>query len=583
MPRKSVGSRTYGGGSEDSLVLEQIAPGFVEVMYEPSPEKLEEAAHVLREVPTETRKKLLEIGNAGGQIFSMYPLNTIPTHRDFLKPKYDQIESISLDQWHFEAPESEADVRAQLEELPAGFVKDASYGLGLQREYRYIIDAIEKIPEIKHLVITWDRPTGVEEEFYYLNFNDFDGLRRGVNRITTGKQRDGNREKVVLAHNFLLSAIAPERFPEAQRSYKPDTIFKLIGSSSNAHSWSRADRSAAIAVVEQSKRSLAQEAPSQLLQLRNNIELVTLEALVARFEEMLGRSLQEGQWQRLFNENPFILNLAFGYPVIKIRDQAHVGGQTLAGSGATITDFLVKNGISNNIALFEIKTPQTALLRTTPYRDQLYSPGNDLVGAISQMLDQKNELQKSIANIKENSRIYNIETYAVHGVLIIGTTPEGPERQKSFELFRGNSKDISIFTFDELLEKLKILLKFLLERSPEAQQSSKLIDLETRLLRLQREFAATFDVSESVSNGIRQMTSKPKAGVDGNKLRQLMDKTLLLKTGFERARLQEPPFPLHFDESGNRMVNAATLDEFLSRAEILISDTELGIKEAVAI
>ena len=71
------------------------------------------------------------------------------------------------------------------------------------------------------------------------------------------------------------------------------------------------------------------------------------------------------------------------------------------------------------------------------------------------MLDQRNEFQKDIARIKENSRISNLESYAVHGVLVIGTTPDGLDPQKSFELFRGNSKDITIITFDELLAKLK--------------------------------------------------------------------------------------------------------------------------------
>jgi hypothetical protein len=41
------------------------------------------------------------------------------------------------------------------------------------------------------------------------------------------------------------------------------------------------------------------------------------------------------------------------------------------------------------------------------------------------MLNQKNEFQNDIARIKENSRLYDLESYAVHGVLVIGTKPEG--------------------------------------------------------------------------------------------------------------------------------------------------------------
>jgi len=84
-----------------------------------------------------------------------------------------------------------------------------------------------------------------------------------------------------------------------------------------------------------------------------------------------------------------------------------------------------------------------------------------LTGAINQMLDQKNKFQREIAVIKDNSRNYNLESYAVHGVLVIGITPTEIDMQKSFELFRGNSKDISIITFDELYAKLKQLHIFL--------------------------------------------------------------------------------------------------------------------------
>ena len=82
-------------------------------------------------------------------------------------------------------------------------------------------------------------------------------------------------------------------------------------------------------------------------------------------------------------------------------------------------------------------------------------------GAINQALDQRYKLQKNIAAIKDESRIYDIETYAVHCVLIIGSLPKDLDQQKSFEMFRRNSKDVEIITFDELLEKLRLLHAFL--------------------------------------------------------------------------------------------------------------------------
>lgn len=199
--------------------------------------------------------------------------------------------------------------------------------------------------------------------------------------------------------------------------------------------------------------SIAEEQPEKLAKLRGDIELVTLEALIKRYEEMLGEKLVEGRWQDFFNENPFILNMAFGYPVIKVRDQASVGGRKLSGEGEKITDFLVKNSLTNNTAIFEIKTPQTAILNKTPFREGVFTPSTDLSGSINQALDQKYQFQKQVAQIKDNTRLYDIESYAVHCCLVIGKTPNGEDRKKSFELFRRNSKDVEIVTFDELLEK----------------------------------------------------------------------------------------------------------------------------------
>jgi len=70
-------------------------------------------------------------------------------------------------------------------------------------------------------------------------------------------------------------------------------------------------------------------------------------------------------------------------------------------------------------------------------------------------------LQKNIASIKDNTRDHGFESYAVHCCLIVGQTPEEADQKKSFELFRRNSKDGEVVTFDELLEKLRQLYTFL--------------------------------------------------------------------------------------------------------------------------
>jgi len=224
---------------------------------------------------------------------------------------------------------------------------------------------------------------------------------------------------------------------------------------------SRQKQNEAIDIVAANSRKMLQEQPNKIVKLRKDIDLVTLNQFSQKFQEMIGQDLNEYHWQRLFEENPFILNTAFGVPIIKVRGHAYVGGRKIAKGGDKIADFLVKNSISNNAAIIEIKTPATKLLGLSTYRQDVYGPSSELSGATNQILDQIYKFQKSIATLKDESGIYDLETYSVVGVLVIGRTMSIANERKSFELFRGNSKNIIILTFDELLEKLKQLETFL--------------------------------------------------------------------------------------------------------------------------
>lgn len=125
------------------------------------------------------------------------------------------------------------------------------------------------------------------------------------------------------------------------------------------------------------------------------------------------------------------------------------------------TDYLIKNGVTNNLALIEIKKPSSTLLNKTAYRGSFYCASTELTGSVTQVLDQCYQLQQNIASIKNNNRIYDIEPYIVHCILIIGTMPSDEDERKSFEIYRRNSKNVQIITFDELLLKLKQLHGFL--------------------------------------------------------------------------------------------------------------------------
>ena len=126
--------------------------------------------------------------------------------------------------------------------------------------------------------------------------------------------------------------------------------------------------------------------------------------------------------------------------------------------------------MTNNAAIVEIKTPTTRLLNEKAYRGGVFVPSRELAGGITQVLDQKQQLETAIAYIKDRSGIYDLETYGVQGCLIVGTMPTEEERKRSFEMFRCNSKAVTIVTFDELLERLRNLEKFLAGQKTNAKK-----------------------------------------------------------------------------------------------------------------
>lgn len=458
--------RQHDPDRDGTLEVEEVHPNFVEVYFVP-PERSLVEARLDPKKANRYRTKLLDI-NGQHKFLTIYPISTFGNRSDFLKPKYGQIKCITLDDADiisgvgWDATSTPEDVRDVLENLPSTFTKDYAYGLGLAKPYRFIIDAVEALSDCSEIVITDKHATGPTQDgdgIFYISTQDFEQARVELNKIDRHAQSAVRAVKWTASHNILAERLG---VPKQERKTGRHPYRKLFTAvAEGKQELSEKDQNAVIGALTSHAADIAEHQPEKLAKLRGDIELVTLEALITRYEGMLGENLVEGRWQDFFNENPFILNMAFGYPVIKVRDQASVGGRKLSGDGEKITDFLVKNSLTNNTAIFEIKTPQTPILNKTPFRDGVYTPSADLSGSINQALDQKYQFQKQIAQIKDNTRLYDIESYAVHCSLVIGKTPDGDDRKKSFELFRRNSKDVEIVTFDEMLEKLKQLSAFL--------------------------------------------------------------------------------------------------------------------------
>jgi len=228
------------------------------------------------------------------------------------------------------------------------------------------------------------------------------------------------------------------------------------------------DLLAAAKIIRDDAAKIAAEQPSHLVELRAVIEQVTLKELISKIDGMLSKNLPEPKWQTFFKANPFVLGLAFPHPVILIQDQAHVGGTMLRGAGESIVDFLFAQRFTGSLALIEIKRPSTKLIEAKTFRGDLHAPHKDLTSAMAQVLDQRFQLLNNFAAKSHDPALKETHVSAVHCIVIAGMAPATIQEKRSLDLFRHSSKDVVVVTFDELLGKLREILRLMTAGSAES-------------------------------------------------------------------------------------------------------------------
>lgn len=290
-----------------------------------------------------------------------------------------------------------------------------------------------------------------------------------MNRIDRRK-RDGVRmAKRSTVFNQLLTKLEPSRFVRSGSGpARPSTAQEVPTRPRRPSLIARQASRASVAAVRSNLSLLAAEAPAVLMELRAEIERVTLAEMIAKYSELLEQDLPEPRWQAFFEANVFVLSLVFLRRVSLLHAQFHAQGSSIAGSGAQVGDFLFKE-TGQGLAIVEIKKPGCELVRGTPYRNtEVYAPSAELGGAVAQTLLQQSQLRSNWLVHRVRTELAQSMPEAIKCVVIAGRLPAGEAQRRSFEVFRNACKDVEIVTFDELLDKLRLLLKHL---SPAGNQA----------------------------------------------------------------------------------------------------------------
>lgn len=386
------------------------------------------------------------------------------TGRNEFRHRYPRVRVIVLEGFGFDVPQTDDDVIWMLAHWPKGFTQNPDFGLGLLKEYRHIVHAIEEVSGVDTLIITKKRATAINGKQFLLSYKDFESTRRGIDTCHRNALAQAAADKADIAYNGLLTQLDPTRYPERIRPRTEGTVLKVLQSGVKV-GVSDKSQLAAVKLVTHHSKNLAAKHPDTLMKLRRDIELVTLEEVIGKMHTLIQGETSEARWQGLFRDHPFILGLAFSIPIVLFQEQASVGGGTFEGKGEKIADFLYRNDLTDNLTIVEIKAASMTLLGPQ-YRGGVFPPSRELSGVIAQVLDQKHKLEEEFLVKRARTSYSNIQRYALRCIVIAGKAPDEPDSIRSFELFRATLHDVLVVTFDEVLAKLKHLHEFLVEKQP---------------------------------------------------------------------------------------------------------------------
>lgn len=189
-----------------------------------------------------------------------------------------------------------------------------------------------------------------------------------------------------------------------------------------------------------------------------------------------GIGTDEALWQAFFERNQWVFGYGLSYFFVTGFDNRKleqvVEGYDLITRGKRADGLMKTRGIINAVCFVEIKTHDTRLLDSTPYRAGCWAPSKDLCGAVAQV-------QGTVAAAMQNlygpirptdkrgsptgEEIFNFRprAFIVLGSLGQFMTEHGvnEEQLRSFELYRNSISDVDILTFDELYERSRFIVE----------------------------------------------------------------------------------------------------------------------------
>jgi hypothetical protein len=191
------------------------------------------------------------------------------------------------------------------------------------------------------------------------------------------------------------------------------------------------------------------------------------------YKNEIGKSntKDETAWQYFFNENEWIFGYGLDYRFQGVlQKEFRASDSDASGSDTVIGDFLI--GDNRFTTFVELKLPTTNLFGTEKNRSGAWRLSNSFIDSVSQILEQKASGTLKIETTKElfdeNGDLIEQKSYDSKTILIIGNWDELEKtddnsqikkiKRKTFELYRRDSRNIEVITYDELYDRTKFII-----------------------------------------------------------------------------------------------------------------------------
>lgn len=185
-------------------------------------------------------------------------------------------------------------------------------------------------------------------------------------------------------------------------------------------------------------------------------------------ENGLKKHSEEKVWQYFFEKNQWIFGYGLDYRYQEIlQREVHLSNTELDGSNTVIGDYLLGDNFFTTF--IELKKPSTPLFANKGNRSNSWKLSNDLIESVSQILEHKAsglirlDSQQYIKGEPLKQKAYDSKVILIIGdwseLNKSGSTQEINIKKKTFELFRRDSRNVEIITFDELFERAKFIVE----------------------------------------------------------------------------------------------------------------------------